>query len=97
MALGVVDVLSWPWTKVYTASSVCLLARCIYNLYEEAKDPLIQSALVNKLSQNSPDGRTGEDHEELHSVLWYQATDSFCLWVSGQTPSGFIKHAIHEG
>ncbi|ROI15910.1 E3 ubiquitin-protein ligase AMFR [Anabarilius grahami] len=85
MALSVVDVLSWPWAKAYTAFSVCLLTRCIYNLYEEAKDPLIQTALVNKLSQNSPDGRTGDDNvnnEELHStVLWYQATDSFCIWT----------------
>ncbi|XP_048040571.1 E3 ubiquitin-protein ligase AMFR isoform X2 [Megalobrama amblycephala] len=85
MALSVVDVLSWPWAKAYTTFSVCLLTRCIYNLYEEAKDPLIQTALVNKLSQNSPDGRIGDDNvnnEELHStVLWYQATDSFCIWT----------------
>lgn len=91
MALSVVDVLSWPWAKAYTTFSVCLLTRCIYNLYEEAKDPLIQTALVNKLSQNSPDGRTGDDNvnnEELHStVLWYQATDSFCIWVSGPSPN----------
>ncbi|KAK9971744.1 hypothetical protein ABG768_025095 [Culter alburnus] len=94
MALSVVDVLSWPWAKAYTTFSVCLLTRCIYNLYEEAKDPLIQTALVNKLSQNSPDGRTGDDNvnnEELHStVLWYQATDSFCIWVLVNTLCCFL-------
>ncbi|XP_048040569.1 E3 ubiquitin-protein ligase AMFR isoform X1 [Megalobrama amblycephala] len=94
MALSVVDVLSWPWAKAYTTFSVCLLTRCIYNLYEEAKDPLIQTALVNKLSQNSPDGRIGDDNvnnEELHStVLWYQATDSFCIWVLVNTLCCFL-------
>lgn len=116
MALSVVDLLSWPWAKAYTAFSVCLLTICIYNLNEEAKDSLIQTALVNKLSQkNSPDGRTGDDNvnnEELHStVLWYQATDSFCIWVSGPSPNKtrivyesakditffihILKHAIH--
>lgn len=88
MALRVVDVLSWPWVQMYAAFSACLLTGCIYSVYEEAKDPFKQTVLMNKLSQDSPAGRTGDDNvnnEELYAtVLWYHDTESFCIWVSGQ-------------
>ncbi|XP_067296433.1 E3 ubiquitin-protein ligase AMFR [Pseudorasbora parva] len=94
MAPSVVDVLSWPWAKAYTAFSVCLLTKCVYKLYEEAQNSLIQTE--NKHSQNSPDGRTRDrdnvNNEELHStVLWYLATtDSFCIWVLVNTLCCFL-------
>ncbi len=88
MALTVVDVLSWPWVQMYAAFSVCLLTGCIYSVYEEAKDPFKQTVLMNKLPQDSPAGRTGDDianNEELYStVLWYHGTENFRIWVSGQ-------------
>ncbi|XP_073692170.1 E3 ubiquitin-protein ligase AMFR-like isoform X1 [Garra rufa] len=94
MALRVVDVLSWPWVRMYVAFSVCLLTGCIYNVYEEAKDPLKQTVLTNKLSQDLSAGRTVDDNvnnEELYApVLWYHDTDSFCIWVLVNTLCCFL-------
>lgn len=88
MALRVVDVLSWSWVQMYVAFSMCLLTGCIYNVYQEAKDPLKQTVLTNKLSHDSPAGRTGDENvnnEKLcATVLWYHDTDSFRIWVSVQ-------------
>ncbi|XP_073693322.1 E3 ubiquitin-protein ligase AMFR-like [Garra rufa] len=79
---------------MYVAFSVCLLTGCIYNVYEEAKDPLKQTVLTNKLSQDLSAGRTVDDNvnnEELYApVLWYHDTDSFCIWVLVNTLCCFL-------